>query len=82
MCILHPMYTSELQSLKGPRQGNYKILNVGSRAGEKKLKTEEDADKIIHAQKEEKENDVNQKHNKLMLLMLQQISDGMQFIQS
>ena len=50
----------------------------------KKLKTEEDADKIIHAQKEEKENDVNQKHhyNKLMLLILQQISDGMQFIQS
>ena len=43
------MYTSELQSLKGPRQGNYKILNVGSRAGEKKIKTEEDADKIIHA---------------------------------
>ena len=57
-------------------------MSVGSRAGEKKLKTEEDADEIIHAQKEEKENDVNQKHNKLMLLMLQQISDGMQFIQS
>ena len=58
-------------------------MSVGSRAGEKKLKTEEDADEIIHAQKEEKENYVNQKHyNKLMLLKLQQISDGMQFIQS